>query len=264
MNNITDILQAISIGLVIATFLLKTGRGLKAIDVCRECFIYLNNGILKTEAEILKLMNICIYQTIFRAYCLIPDYTKALIHGRELIDIYHECGKTDSEGNLTVTLAKICEQQYKYVEARKLYEKAIEIMKEKGDRENEAYTNEKSGTMSYFLGDFDKAREYFKKGLAIRIKIGDRAREASCYGNLGAVFQSLGEYDKAKEYHEKALPIRIQIGDKRGEAADYGNLGTVFQFLAQYDKAKEYHEKALAIRIQIGDKLGEANSITET
>ena len=51
MNNITDILQAISIGLVVATFLLNTGRGLKAIDVCKECFIFLNNGVVKTEAE---------------------------------------------------------------------------------------------------------------------------------------------------------------------------------------------------------------------
>ena len=258
MNNITDILQAISIGLVVASFLLNTGRGLKAIDVCKECFIFLNNGVVKTETEVFKLINIFIYKTIFRAYCLIPDYTKALIHGRELLDIYHECGETNSEGNLTVILAKICEQQYKYVEAEELYEKATKIMKEMGDRKNEASTDEKIGVMSYCLGEYHKAKEYLEKALAIRIQIGDKEGEASSYRNLGTVFLSIGEYDKAKEYLEKALAIIIQIGDKEGEASSYGNLGTVFLSIGEYENAKEYLEKALAIRIQIGDKKGVA------
>ena len=256
MNNITDILQAISIGLVVATFLLNTGRGLKAIDVSKECFIFLNNGVVKTEAEMFKLINIFIYNTIFRAYCLIPDYKKALIHGRKLLDIYHECGETNSEGNLTVILAKICEQQYKYVEAEELYEKATKIMKEMGDRKNEAYTDEKIGIMSYCLGEYHKAKEYLEKALAIRIQISDKEGEASSYGNLGIVFLSIGEYDNAKKYLEKALAINIQIGDKEGEASSYGNLGTVLRSLGEYDKAKKYLEKALAIRIQIGDKKG--------
>ena len=256
--NITDILQAISIGLVVATFLLNTGRCLNAIDVSKECFIFLNNGVVKTEAEMFKLINIFIYKTIFRAYCLIPDYTNALIHGRELLEIYHECGETNSEGNLTVILAKICKQQYKYVEAEELYEKATKIMKEMGDRKNEAYYDEEIGIMSYCLGEYHKAKEYLEKALAIRIQIGDKEGEASSYGNLGAVFLSIGEYDNAKEYLEKALAINTRIGDKEGEASSYGNLGTVLRSLSEYDKAKEYLEKALAIRIQIGDKKGVA------
>ena len=48
--NIIDILKAIFIGLIVATFLLNTGRGLKAIEVCKECFILLNNVPLKKDA----------------------------------------------------------------------------------------------------------------------------------------------------------------------------------------------------------------------
>ena len=206
MGIITDILQAISIGLVVATFLLNTDRGLKAIEVCQECLICLNNEVLKA-GKLFNLINICIYQTFFNAYCHIPDYTKALIYGRELLEIYRKCSKKDEERNLTIAMAKICKQQYRYKEAKELYEKAIKIMKEMGD----------------------------KKG------------EATSYGNLGTLFLSLCKYDKAKEYLEKALAIRIQIGDKRGEATSNGNLGTVFLSRGKYDKAKEYLEKALAI-----------------
>jgi len=210
MSIITDILQAISIGLVIATFLHNTGRGLKAIDVCQECLIFLNNKVLKGEGELFNLINICIYQTIFMAYCLIPDYTKALMYGRELLELlYCSCSKKKEVTNLTIAMAEICKQQYRYEEAKELYENAIKIVTEMGD----------------------------KKG------------EAILYGNLGTMFLSLSEYDKAKEYLEKALAIRIQIGDKKGKAADYANLGIVFLSLGEYDKAKEYLEKALAITI---------------
>ena len=258
MSNITDILQAICIGLLVATFLLNTGRGLKAIEVCQECSILLNNEIVKTREELFNLIYISMYQTIFRAYCLIPDYSRALIYGSKLLKIYREGSRKVEEGNLTIDVAKICEQQHRYAEARELFEKAITITKELEDRKNGAYNDEQFGKTSHCLGEYDTAKEYFEKGLTIKIRIGDKKGEASLYGNLGPVFQSLGEYDKAKEYLEKALAIRIQIGDKEGEARDYGNLGTVFLSLSEYDKAKEYIEKALTIRIKIGDKKGEA------
>ena len=148
MNNVGDILQAITIGLVVATFLLNTGSDLKAIEVCKECLIVLNSDILKTEIEIFNLLKTAIYIIIFKTYCVIHDYTKALSYGRRLLQIYRECGKTHNEGNLTVKLAKICELQYKYEESRDLYKKAIEIMKGMGDRENEAHTYDKTGIMS--------------------------------------------------------------------------------------------------------------------
>ena len=46
-RNIDDILQAIVIGLVVTTFLLNSGRALKAIEVSKECLIFLNNKVLK-------------------------------------------------------------------------------------------------------------------------------------------------------------------------------------------------------------------------
>ena len=153
----------------------------------------------------------------------------------------------------------MCEQQFKYVEAREFYQRAMNIMIETGDKKGEAYAYFKAGTISYRLGEYNKAKEYLEKALAITIEVGDRKGEASSYGILGNVFQSLGEYDKAKEYLEKALPIIIEIGDRAGEGSCYGNLGTVFKSLSRYDKAKEYLEKALSIKIQLGDRAGEAS-----
>ena len=260
MNHLDCVFQVICVGFAIASFLLNTGRGIKAIEVSKECLIFLNHKVLrKEEGQFVDLVTIAIYEIIFIAYCFIPDYTNAIKHGNQLLDIYYECGKTgEDEGILLLTLAMIYEKLFKYVEAEKLYEKAISITREFGDRKGEAAAFGNLAVIFSSLGEYYKAKEYLWKALAITIEIGDRAREASCYGNLGNVCLSLGEYGKAKEYLEEALAIRIEIGDKKGEAADYGNLGNIFLSRGEYDKAREYHEKALEIRIEIGDRKGEA------
>ena len=181
INNVDDVLQAIVIGLVVATFLLNSGRALKAIEVSKECLIFLNNKVLKPEGEIFNLLHIRIYNTIFWAHCIIPDHKKALIYGRKLLNIYRECGKKDEEKNVTLKLADKYRQQYKYLEARELYEKAIDVTKELGERKNEAYSNGRVGIISYYLGDFDRAKEYLEKAVAITLQIGDKKGEASSY-----------------------------------------------------------------------------------
>ena len=155
-----------------------------------------------------------IMQLMFKASFLLLDYTSALSYGRELLGIYRKCGEIAKEGDVTLTLAKICEKQFEYVKSRELYEKAMTIMIEIGDRKREAYAYEKFGFMSYFIGEYDKAKEYLEKALAIIKEIGDKEEAAAAYGKLGTVFQVLGEYDNAKDFLEEELAIRIKIGDR--------------------------------------------------
>ena len=258
MNSIEDILQVIRIGLAVATFLLNTGRGLKTIEVCKECLIFLNNEVPEGEYQFFNLVNITLYKILIEAYCLATDYTNTTKYGWKLLHIYRGCGETAKEGNITLTLANICEQQFKFADARELYNRSMKIMREIGDRNREAYSSGKFGTMCYRLCEYDEAKANLEKALAIKIEIGDRQGEATCYGMLGIVSESLSKYDRAKGYLEKALAIRKEIGDREGEATCYGNLGMVFQSVGEYYKAKEYLEKALAVRIEVGDREGEA------
>lgn len=156
MNNITDLLQALSIGLTVVIFLLNSGRtrGLKAIEVCKECWILLNNVYLKKDV-IFDSLNMATYQTMFKASFQLLDDTSALHYGRELVGIYRKCGETAKEGDVTLLLADICEKQFEYVESRELYKRAMTIMIETGDRKGEAYAYEKFGIISSFLGEYD-------------------------------------------------------------------------------------------------------------
>ncbi|KAL9987596.1 hypothetical protein ACROYT_G001932 [Oculina patagonica] len=258
INDIEGLVQAISIGFIVATFLLNTGRALKAIEICKECLLYLNNEVLKKEEQLVNLITTAIYLTMFKAYSILSDYTNACAYLEKALAIRIEVGDREGEASCYGNLGTVFRSLGEYDKAKEYLEKALAIRIEIGDREGEATDYGNLGTVFQSLGEYDKAEEYHEKALAIRIEIGDRKGEATDYGNLGIVFQSLGEYDKAKEYHEKALAIRIEIEDREGEATDYGNLGTVFQSLGEYDKAKEYHEKALAIKIATGNRNGEA------
>jgi len=94
MNNIEDILQVICVGLVVATFPLNTGRGLKAIKVCKECLIFLNNKVPKKEYKIFNLVNIAIHKTLCKVYCFVIYYINASKYVWKLLDIHCERGET--------------------------------------------------------------------------------------------------------------------------------------------------------------------------
>ena len=260
MNNIEDIIETINIALVVAIFLLNTGHTLKAFELCMESLVLLNNHdkVPSKKQQHVKLIYRRIYETMLAAFSPIHDSKHAVTYGRKLLGIYRECGEMVKEGWLSMKLARISQSQNNYVEAKELYERAINIMRETGNKEKVATAYGNLGTVFHSLGEYIKAKQYLEKALAITMEISDKDGEAASYGNLGSVFYSLGDYVKAKEYHEKALAINMEIGDRDGEATNYGNLGNVFRYLGDYVKAKEYLEEALAMKMEIGDRDGEA------
>nr|XP_058947593.1 tetratricopeptide repeat protein 28-like [Pocillopora verrucosa] len=221
---------AIKIGVTVAIFLLNTGLAFKAIELCQECLILLNNGDLSADSPIAKSFDERIRTTVKRAW----------------LTLWNSSGSEEYFRKLSL--------QPK--EGKKFYELVINLMKTAGKGQREAECYRRLGVLLWSSGEYDKGKEYFDLALAIYIEIGDRHGEATSYTNLGQVFQSLGKYDK------KALPIQIEIGDRNGEAASYTNLGPLFISLGKYDKAREYLEKALVIQIEIGHRNGEATSYT--
>ena len=138
MNDFEEIIQAIYIGVVVATFLYMTGRARKAIKFCKESLVLLNNKAPEKEMQFAKFLYEAIYKVLFAAYHHIRDYTNAIAYGRKLLAIKRESRKTVQEGILCINLATICKDQNKYSEAKELYERAISIMNKTGNRKDEA------------------------------------------------------------------------------------------------------------------------------
>ena len=258
MDNPGEIIQQIFISTCVATFLRNTSRVRQAIEFYKECLIQINNKGLEKQNEFLGLAYTWIYSSLFETYCLLHDHTSAIDCGNRLLYFLRECGKKTQVGKVTYKLANLYHLQSKYEEAKSLYEKALTIMIEIGDRQGQSACYANLGTAYQSLGEYGKAETYQKNALVITKEIGDKRGEAACYGNLGTMYYSLGEYGKAESYHKNALVVTKEIGDKQGEATCYGNLGTVYQSLGEFGKAETYQKDALVITKEIGDKKGEA------
>ena len=112
MNNISEVLREFLIAFGVATFLLNTGRALKAIELCKETLVLLNDKTLSIE-KVIKGYGIITYMVFYilivNAYHYIGDDTNTLAYGRKLLVTFRECGKTVEEGKLSMRLAEISE-----------------------------------------------------------------------------------------------------------------------------------------------------------
>ena len=138
MNYEEEIIQAISISLVVVTFLFNTGRALKAIELCKENLVLLSDKALSIEKQLGQLILKKIYNIMIKAYRRVSDYTNVIAYGRKLLAIYRERGDTVEEGELSIVLALIYESQSMYADAKELYERAITIMRKTGNRRGES------------------------------------------------------------------------------------------------------------------------------
>ena len=165
MDNIIQVIETISIGLFVATFLQNTGRALPAIELCKECLIPLVNEKPRFEEDQFPEYYRVFYAVVFSAYYDMCDFTNAEKYARELLDMYHDSGYTDKDGLLSLALADIYQKQNRFVEAKEFYERAI--MKANGDRELKAIAYINLGVTFYKLGKYQKTIEYIEEALHI-------------------------------------------------------------------------------------------------
>jgi CHAT domain-containing protein/tetratricopeptide (TPR) repeat protein len=105
------------------------------------------------------------------------------------------------------------------------------------------------------LGECAKAIELFERALAIFKERGNRSDEAATYHGIGMCYQSLGEqsdclfagydqYDKAIELFQQAFAIKEREGSQQG--ATCFCLGNCYRSIGEYAKAIDLFEQCLA------------------
>ena len=151
--------------------------------------------------------------------------------------------------------------QGKYKEALELFEKALVICKEIGEKEGEAVTFNNIGRVYDDLGQYQKALDYFQQSLVISQQIGEKEGEAVTFNNIGGVYLNLGQYQKALDFYQQSLVISQQIGNKSAEGTTLNGIGRVYDNLGQYQKALDFYQQSLVISQQIGNKSGEGTTL---
>ena len=95
MDNASEILQTIYIGAVVATFLLNTGRIIKAVDIFNGCLAVLNGKALETIKELTTPLVIDVYHQLFDGYTLMHDHTRAIECGKKLHETLRNSGQKE-------------------------------------------------------------------------------------------------------------------------------------------------------------------------
>ena len=99
-----------NIAFLVSLFLLNSDRIQKAIEICSECLILLNdidqNSKDRFNSQLLLLYS-AICNVLFSAYRRISDYINAERYGRKLLVLYSESGDLVKEGDVSLALAEI-------------------------------------------------------------------------------------------------------------------------------------------------------------
>ena len=141
-----------------------------------------------------------------------------------------------------------------------LYETALRLSRERGDRAGEGTWLGNLGTAVSELGQNARSIEYYEQALAIRRETGYRKGEALDLGGIANRYADIGKIALAVDYYEQALKIHHEINDRENEALNLDNLGGTYGQLGQLDEAYKCHKKALEISREIGYRLIEASA----
>jgi tetratricopeptide (TPR) repeat protein len=171
------------------------------------------------------------------------------LQGR-LDDLWTKFASKTSLGNSYYLLGQ-------FTRAIDLYEQALAIARETGDRDGEATALGNLANGYADLGQIPRSVELYEQALAIARETGDRQGEATHLGNLAGSYADLGQIPRAIDLYEQALAIDREIGNRAGEAIDLGNLGNRYGDLGQTGRATGLYEQTLAIARQIGYRYGE-------
>ena len=157
-------------------------------------------------------------------------------------------------------LGILAQEQGDYEEAGREYQRALEILKEVGDRAGMASSYHQLGMLAQEQGDYGEARREYGRSLEIKEEVGNRAGMASSYHQLGMLAQNQGDYGEARREYERSLAIEEEVGDRAGMARSYHQLGMLAQDQGDYGEARREYERSLAIEEEVGNRAGIALS----
>ena len=186
---------------------------------------------------------------------------KAIHHYQKALDINREIGDRNVEAYILTNLGNCLTAIRETARAIDRYEHALAIYREVGNRNGEAAVQGNLGDSRAVLGEYNRALEHYRMALALYRDIGDRSGEALALSSLGTGYASLGNTQGAIEQQQQALSIYRTTGDRDGEAAALSNLGDCFATLGDMSSATRHHQQALEIYQETGNRNGEATTL---
>jgi CHAT domain-containing protein/Tfp pilus assembly protein PilF len=134
-----------------------------------------------------------------------------------------------------------------YLGAIEIYQRALKIQRQIGDRSGEADTLDKIGAANNRLENYDLALKFYRESLEIRQEIGDLKGVGSLLNSWALIYHKQGNYEAALNLYQQALVFRQEQQDIPGEGRTLNNIGRLYEQQGNYAKALEFYGQALEI-----------------
>ena len=148
-------------------------------------------------------------------------------------------------------------------EALHLYEQALSIEEEVGDLEDKVAMLHNIASVYQDIGRLQEALHLYEQALSSMKKVGNRAGEATTLSNIAWIYHNIGKPYEALHLYEQALPIRREVTDRAGEGDTLNEMAGVYGDIGRPQEALCLYEETLLIRREVGDRQGEARTLND-
>lgn len=138
------------------------------------------------------------------------------------------------------------------------HQKAIDIVRQKKNREAEAQFLNNIGLCYQKVGDTLKALETYESALLVCREIGDKCGEIQTAIGIGRSFYQSGELERALVIYQQAIALVREIQDIYQERIALNDMGIIYKTLGNIEKAMELYNRSLEIARHLEDKTGQA------
>lgn len=139
-------------------------------------------------------------------------------------------------------------------EAIPLYEEALALAQQMGDRQKICGLLYALGVMAKLQGDLAGAGERFAEALRLGRELGHVRMVVQALRGAGSVLRDLGDHERARARYEEALGVARELGFKTEIAGLLNHLGELERAEQNYTQAGIHYRQSLAIDRELGYK----------
>ncbi|KAL9986584.1 hypothetical protein ACROYT_G000752, partial [Oculina patagonica] len=125
MDNVEKILQALFIGIAVASVLLHTYRFSKAIELFTECLVLLKEHSSQLKEGKRNKLYALVHHRLFDLYCLVGDCKNAIHSGERAFPLYKEIGRLETAAALLDKIGDLYQLTGEQMKAKERYKKAL-------------------------------------------------------------------------------------------------------------------------------------------
>lgn len=194
------------------------------------------------------------------AYYNLFKYAEALKAYQNAIDLFRIQKDFNNIAAIYLNIGLIYRDQNLYIEAGDHYMHAILLYDSIKNISGKASAYNLQGGLAWKQGNYNQALKEYQKVLNIRLQLKVPADIANAYNRIALAYKDMGDFDHAIENYTLALDFFQKLGDKKLQANNLNDIGSVYWKKNDFEKALEFYFKSVKLRYETDDKNGIAGS----